>query len=187
MLSPNPLSPSAALPGHRGMWVWSRSETVLGPVGATLGVRDEREVWAPSLLIPIKIIAPSPDAWPIVSGFIPLISDLGMFELHAVGPILGGVLTLVWVSWTVCAERVDWDAASLEIQETLESGMGDASSRLGGLASWVELSMMQSRAVIPLAIALFLAELQTALLIFAREIPTQFCWEAAQIMKTFIK
>lgn len=46
---------------------------------------------------------------------------------------------------------------------------------------------MWSRAVIPLAIALFLAELQTALLIFAREIPTQFGWEAAQIMKTFIK
>lgn len=40
---------------------------------------------------------------------------------------------------------------------------------------------------IPLAITLFLAELQTALLIFAREIPTQFGWEAAQIMKTFIK
>lgn len=158
-------------------------------MGTTLGVRDEREVWAPSLLIPIKTIAPSPDAWPIVSGFIPLISDLGKLGLHAVGPILGGVLTLVWVSWmaTVCAEFVGWDAASLEIQETLESEMGDASSRLGGLASWVELSVMRSRAVIPLAIALFLVELQTALLIFAREIPTQFCWEAAQIMKTFIK
>lgn len=103
-------------------------------MGVTLGARDEREVWAPNLLIPIKIIATSSDAWPVVSGIIPLISDLG---LHAVGPILGGVLTLVWVSWTVtvCAERVGWDAASLETQETLESGMGDASSRLGGLAS----------------------------------------------------
>lgn len=158
-------------------------------MGVTLGARDEREVWAPSLLILIKFIATSPDAWPIVSGFFPLISDLGKLGLHAVGPILGGVLTLVWVSWTdtVCAECVGWDAASLQIQETLESGMGDASSRLGGLASWVELSVMRSRVVIPLAIAFFLAELQTALLIFAREIPTQFGWEAAQIMKTFIK
>lgn len=95
----------------------------------------------------------------------------------------------MWASWTVtvCAEHVGWDAATLEIQETLESGMGDASSRLGGLGSWVELSVTWSRAVIPLAIVLFLAELQTALLIFAREIPTQFGWEAAQIMKTFIK
>lgn len=171
------------------MWVQSRSEPFSGPVGATLGVRDEREAWAPSLLIPIKIIATSPHAWPAVPGFIPPISDLGKLGLHAVGPILGGVLTLVWASWTVavCAKRVGWDAATLEIQETLESGAGDASSRLGGLASWLKLSVTRSRAVIPLAIALFLAELQTALLIFAREIPTQFGWEAAQIMKTFIK
>lgn len=86
-------------------------------MGVTLGARDEREVWAPNLLIPIKIIATSSDAWPVVSGFIPLISDLGKLGLHALGPILGGVLTLVWV--TVCAECVGWDAASLEIQETL--------------------------------------------------------------------
>jgi len=62
-----------------------------------------------------------------------------------------------------CAEHVGWDAAVSEIQETLERGTGDASSRLGGLASWVELSVMRGRAVIPFAIALFLAELQTAL------------------------
>lgn len=119
------------------MWVWSRSEPFLGLVGATLGAKDEREVWALSLLIPNKIIATSPDASSIVSGFIPLISDLGELGLHAVGPILGGVLTLVWVSWTVtvCTEHVGWDTASLEIQETLGSGMGDASSGLGGLAS----------------------------------------------------
>lgn len=79
--------------GSVGMWVWSRSEPFLGPVGATLRMRDEREVWAPSLLILIKFIATSPDAWPITSGFIPLISDLGKLGLHAVGPILGGVLT----------------------------------------------------------------------------------------------
>lgn len=127
--------------GIVGMWLWSRSEPSLGPVGATLRVRDEREVWAPSLLILIKMIATSPDAWPIVSGFIPLIRDLGKLGLHAVEPILGGVLSLVWARWmvTVCTECVGWDAASLQIQETLESGMGDASSRLGGLASWVEL------------------------------------------------
>lgn len=53
--------------------------------------------------------------------------------------------------------------------------------------SWVELSVMRGRAIIAFAIALFLAELQTALLIFTREIPTQFGWEAVQIMKTFIK
>lgn len=156
-------------------------------MGVKLGVRDEKEVWAPSLLIPIKIIATSPHAWPIVPGFLPLTSDLGKLGLHAVGPILGGDFDMGSWTITVCAEHVGWDAATLEIQETLESGMGDASSRLGGLGSGVELSVTWSRAVIPLAIVLFLAELQTALLIFAREIPTQFGWEAAQIMKTFIK
>lgn len=156
-------------------------------MGVKLGVRDEKEVWGPSLLIPIKIIATSPHAWPTVPGFILLTSDLGKLGCMQWDPFLE--VTLMWASWTVtvCAEHVGWGAATLEIQETLESGMGDASSRLGGLGSWAELSVTWSRAVIPLAIVLFLAELQTALLIFAREIPTQFGWEAAQIMKTFIK
>ena len=99
-------------------------------------------------------------------GFIPPISDLGKPGLHAAGLVLGDRWILVLESRTVaaCAEHVGWDAAASEIQETLESGTGDASSRLGGLASWVELSVTRGRGIIPFAIALFLAEFQTALL-----------------------
>lgn len=54
-----------------------------------------------------------------------------------------------------CAEHMGWDAAALEIQETLESRTGDASSGLGGLASCVKLSVTRGRAIIPFAIAFF--------------------------------
>lgn len=102
-----------------------------------------------------------------MSGFIPLISDLGKLGLHAAGLLLEDGWILVLESWMVsaCAKHVGWDAAASGMQKTLESGTGDASSGLVGLKSWVELSVKWDSALILFAIALFffLAELPTAL------------------------
>lgn len=98
VLAPNPLSSSASRgcglgPGPSGLSP--------APAAATLGVWDARDVWAPSLLIPVEIIAMCPHAFSSLC--LPLfrpISDLGKPGLHAAGLVLADGWILVLESRT---------------------------------------------------------------------------------------
>lgn len=100
-------------------------------------------------------------------GFIPPVTELGKPGLDAARVILGDGWILVVESWTI---TVGWDAAASEIQETLESRPGGASSRLGGLGRAV-CDMGQGSD--SCCNRTFPCRAQTALLTFGRETPSQ--------------